>query len=79
MWTYLSWKSPEVTTHLFSNFHLVPAGQDLEVGFERALIEDALVLGGVERLPEQDVVLERRVLDPRLLRHVRQLALEKVE
>ncbi len=65
-----------ISGYLFSDFHLVAAGEDLEVGFEGALLQNPIVLLRVEGLPEQDIVLQGGVLNPRLLRHIRQPSLK---
>ncbi len=62
---------------LFSDLGHVCAGQHLEVRVERARVQHAVVLALVLRFVEEDVVLERPILNPRLLRHVRHGALNE--
>lgn len=61
---------------LLAYFGLVASGQNVEVVGERTRLDHS----GVERLvqvfAEQDVVFERFVLNPRLLRHVRYAAVD---
>ena len=62
--------------YLFSDFDAVSTRQYLEVGFHGACLHYGVVLGLVEPLAEQNVVPESRVLDPRLLRDVRNRTLQ---
>lgn len=55
---------------LLSDFGLVTARQYIKVGFERANVYNIVVLVIVEILSEQNVILQCRVLNPGLLRHV---------
>lgn len=48
-----------------------PSWQDLDVGGERARLDDPAVALGEELLPERHVVPEGGVHEPRVLRHIR--------
>lgn len=56
------------------DFSLVASRQHIEVRLERAHADHVVVLAFLQRFAEYYVVLQRRVLDPSLLRHVRHTA-----
>lgn len=58
--------------HTFlSNLCLIPSRQYIEVRFESAHIDDVVVFDFLQGFAEEDIILERGVLYPRLLWHVR--------
>ena len=65
--------------YLLADLGEVSAGQDVEVGAERARLHDAVVALRLVGAAEEDVVSQRGVLDPRLLRDVRHRALRHAE
>lgn len=62
--------------HLLADLSHVSARQHLQVGGQSAGLQDAAVLLLIVGLPKQDVVAQRGVLNPGLLRDVRHRALE---
>lgn len=76
-----SWSDTEtqrsVFSHLLADLSHVSTGQHLQVGGQGAGLQDAAVLLLVVGLPKQDVVTQRGVLDPGLLRDVGHRALER--
>lgn len=76
-----SWSDTETQrslfSHLLANLSHVSTGQHLQVGGQGAGLQDAAVLLLVVGLPKQDVVTQRGVLDPGLLRDVGHRALGK--
>ena len=76
--THVSWPLPSDTpisppssdTHLLPYFCHVPSGQDLQVGLQSTAVECLSVQHTVHGSPEENVPLQRVVLDPGLLGNV---------
>lgn len=63
--------------HLLPDLSLVAGRKHAQVGSQGAGVHNLGVEVGVLAAPEEDVLLQRRVLNPRLLRHVGHGALER--
>jgi len=64
------------SSYLFTNLCLITARKIVEIGAKRARVNRVLVVrGALVRSAEKNVILQRRVLNPRLLRDVRDTSL----
>lgn len=60
-----------IEIYFLADFGLIASDHDSQVGLESARVNDLVVVGLIERVREQDIRLDRVVLDPRVLSHVR--------